>query len=142
MDFKTFIIAVFIAVSYVGWPNLAKPLDIKPGIVPFMIIIVALIVVVTMSHKDLVEIPNMGIKPLLIVLAFAVANGLAIYLYADKAADKNIQTGIFLGTIFVLQVCFAFVVDWLINGNKPSTQQMVGFILSIPAMWLMIQKPQ
>lgn len=141
MDIKTFPLAVFIAAAYVGWPNLAKPLGIKPGLVPFMVIVVALVVVVIMAPKDIAEIRTISAKALMVVLAFSVANGLAIYFYADKAADKNIQTGMFLVTVFILQMAFAPIADWLITGMKPSNLQYAGLGLAVPVMWLLAQRP-
>lgn len=142
MDIKTFLLAVFIAAAYVGWPNLAKPLGIKPGLVPFMVIVVALVVVVIMAPKDIAELRTISARALLVVFAFAVANGLAIYFYADKAADKNIQTGMFLVTVFILQMAFAPIADWLITGMKPSNLQYAGLGLAALVMWLLAQRPQ
>lgn len=142
MDIKTFFLAVFIAAAYVGWPNLAKPLGIKPGLVPFMVLVVALVVVVIMASKDIASITTISAKALVIVLAFSIANGMAIYFYASVAADKNIQTGMFLVTVFILQVAFAPVADWLITGLKPSNLQYVGLGLAAPVMWLLAQRPQ
>ena len=119
-----------------------QTLGIKPGLVPFMVIVVALVVVVVMAPKDIATLTTISMKAGMVVLAFSIANGLAIYLYADKAADKNIQTGMFLVTVFVLQMAFAPIADWLITGVKPSIQQFVGLGLAAPAMWFLAQRPQ
>ena len=142
MDLKTFGLAMFIAAAYVGWPNLAKPLGIKPGLVPFMVIVVALVVVVVMAPKDIATLTTISVKALMVVLAFSIANGMAIYFYADKAADKNIQTGMFLVTVFILQMAFAPIADWFITGVKPSNLQYAGLGLAVPVMWLLAQRPQ
>ena len=142
MDLKTLGMAVFIATAYVGWPNLAKPLGLKPGLVPFVVIVIALVVVVVMAPKDVASITTISVKAFMVVFAFSIANGMAIYFYADKAADKNIQTGMFLVTVFVLQMTFAPIADWLITGVKPSIQQFVGLGLAAPAMWFLAQRPQ
>ena len=142
MDLKTVGLAMFIAAAYVGWPNLAKPLGLKPGLVPFMVIIVALVVVVVMAPKDIATLTTISVKALMVVLAFSVANGMAIYFYADAAANKNIQTGMFLVTVFILQMAFAPIADWLITGVKPSNLQYAGLGLAVPVMWLLAQRPQ
>ena len=142
MDLKTFGLAMFIAAAFVAWPNLAKTLGIKPGLVPFMVFVVTLVVVVIMSPKDIAELRTISAKAFVVVLAFSIANGMAIYFFADKAADKNIQTGMFLVTVFALQMAFAPIADWLINGVKPSMQQFAGLGLAVPVMWLLAQRPQ
>ena len=142
MDLKTLGLAMFIAAAFVGWPNLAKPLGIKPGLMPFMVIVFALVVVVIMAPKDIASITTISMKAFMVVLAFSIANGMAIYFYADKAADKNIQTGMFLVTVFVLQMSFAPIADWLITGVKPSNLQYAGLGLAAPVMWLLAQRPQ
>lgn len=142
MDIKTLGIALFVAMAYVAWPNLATPLKLRAGLVPFMVIVIALIVVVIMAPRDIVELRNISVRAFLIVLAFSVANGLAIYLYAKTAADQSVQTGMFLVTVFILQVAFAPIADWLVTGVKPSPLQWVGLGLAGPVMWLLAQRSQ
>ncbi len=139
MDLKTFFLAIFIAAAFVAWPNLAKLLGIKPGLVPFMVFVVALVILAIMAPKDIAELRTISTKAMIVVFAFAVANGLAICFYANKAADENIQTGIFLVTIFILQIVFAPIADWLINGSVPTLRQAAGLGLAAPAMWLLIK---
>lgn len=140
MNFKTMILAAFIAGSYVAWPNLAKPLGLRPGLVVFVVVLVALLVVTIMSATDISSISRISGKALIALLAVSVANALAIPLYAAVAGDKNIQTGVFLITVFVLQMVFALLIDWLVNGTKLSALQWLGFALAIPAMLLLAQK--
>ena len=140
MGIKTFGLAVFIAMAYVAWPNLAIPLKLKPGVVPFMVILVALVVVVILAPRDIAELRSISTRAFLVVLGFSIANGLAIYLYANTAADKSIHTGMFLATVFILQVVFAPVADWLVTGMKPSALQYVGLGLAVPVIWLLSQR--
>jgi drug/metabolite transporter (DMT)-like permease len=77
-----------------------------------------------------------------VLLAVAVANGLATYLCAVKAADAGTQTGIFLTTLIVFQMSFALVIDWLINHNRPGALQCLGLALIVPVMWLLAQSPK
>ena len=142
MDLKTFCLAAFIAAAYVAWQNLAKPLGLKPGLVAFVVISIALVVIVIVAAKDITSISSISVKAFMVVLAFSIANGMAIYFCADKAADQNIQTGIFLVTVFILQMFFAPIADWLITGMKPSNLQFAGLGLAVPAMWLLAQRPQ
>lgn len=139
MDSKSFCLAVFVAAAYVAWPNLAKPMGIKPGVVPFVVIIVAFFVTLIMAPKDIAEIRTISPTKLTILIAFSIANGVAIYLFAAKAADPKVQTGMFLVTVFILEVVFAPIVDYTINRVKPSGIQFAGLTLAPVVMWMLAQ---
>ncbi len=141
MNPKVFGLAVFIAAAYVGWPNLAKPLGIKPGLVAVIIVAVAMVVVLATSYKDISSVSTISAKGLIILLLVGLANGLAIYLFAKISADKQIQTSIFLVTVFVMEVTLAPVIDWLATGAKPTNLQYVGLALAVPALILLSQRP-
>ncbi len=142
MDIKTFLFATFIAAAYTSWPNLAKALNVKLGAILFVVLVVALVIAILVFWKDIAEIGSVPRKALFIIFAVAVANGLATYLCGAVAADKTVQTGIFLVVVFVLQMAFAPIADWLINHNKPSTLQYIGLGLAAPIMWLLAQSPK
>ena len=137
MDVKTFLVAFFAATAGVAWPSLGKVLRINGGLVACIVLIVAVMVVCIMSHKDIAKLPTLSVNTLTWVIAISVANGLAIYAYAEKAADPNVRTGIFLVTIFILQVCIAPFGDWLITVSTLTLRQIAGLGLAIPGMWLL-----
>jgi len=145
VDAKTLLLSAFIAASFVGWPNLAKPLGLKPGISIFIVLAAAIIIVIALAHKDIANIGSirtMPIRPLLVLLLVAIANGFATYLCAIISADTNTQTGTFLTGLIVLQIAFALVFDWFINHNRPSNLQYLGLALIVPVMWLLAQSPK
>jgi len=133
------ILAAFIAAAYVSWPNLAKPLGIKPSIVTFLVVAIAMAVIVLTSGRDIFEVRTLTGRAIFIIAFFSIINGLAIFLHANTAADPKVQTGIFLVTLFLFQVCFAPIADWLITGAKPSFLQSIGLGLALPVMWLLSQ---
>ena len=145
MDAKTLLISAFIAASFVGWPNLAKPLNLKPGLSLFVVLVAALVILAVMAPKDIAKIGTMRSIPLwslAVLLTVAVANGVATYLCAAKAADASTQTGIFLTTLIVFQMSFALIADWLINRNRPGALQCLGLALIVPVMYLLAQSPK
>ncbi len=142
MDLKTFCLAMFIAAAFDSWPNLAKPLGIKPGVVAFVVIVFALVVLAIMAFKDITEIRTISAKAFAVLIVFSIANGLAIYLFTEKVADKNVQTGTFLVTVFVLQVVFAPVIDWLITGVRLNSYQFIGLGLAMSTIWFLSQRQQ
>jgi len=142
VDTRTLCLAVFISASYGAWPNLAKPLQVKPGIVTFVIIVVALLVLIIRSPEEISAIATIPGKALVIITLAALANGLAICFYADTAANKNIQTGTFLVTIYILNILFAPAFDWLATGTRPCNSQYLGLALAVPVIYLLNQRPQ
>ena len=137
MNLATFSITVFIAAAYVAWPNLSKPLGVSPGLIAFIVIVAALVVILITAPREIAQIRTMPPKAMFWIVAIAIANGVAIYLQASRAADPHIATGIFLVTIFLLQTAFAPIVDWLINGTSLTPRQMAGLALAMPTMWLL-----
>lgn len=140
MNLTTFLIAAFIAAAYVAWPNLSKALNVAPGLVMCVVVIVASTMLIAMAYKEVAEIRTIPTKALIWILVIAIANAVAIYLQAFKSADPNIPTGMFLAIIFILEVLFALFADWLVNGTALTKQQLVGLGLAVPAMWLMTAK--
>jgi len=136
MDLKTLGIVAFVAAAYVAWPNLGKALRVSGGLVAVVVVAVTLLVVLITSHKDIAELRSVSIASIAWMLIFSAANGLAVYLYATKAADQNISTGMLLATVFALQVFFAPIADWLITKSMPAWQQFAGIGLIIPGIYL------
>ncbi len=142
MDPKTVGIAALIALAYIVWPNLAKPLGIKPELVVFVIVLIAFVAYAFVGYQNIQELRALSMKAILIIFICGIANVAAIYFYADIAADKNTQTGIFLASVVILELIFAPLVDAIITGVKPSREQFAGLVLSLPVVWLLTQGPK
>jgi len=136
MNISSFFAAMFVAICYTSWPNLGKSLNVNSGLVAFVVVSIALIVVSIISFKDLSGLLLLSRKAVIWILVISIANGLAIYIQANFAANEEVQTGMFLVAIFVMQVVAAPVIDWLVNGILPTTRQFLGLSLSIPALFL------
>ena len=142
MDLKTIFSAVFIAAVYVSWPLLPKALKVEPGLNTFIVVMGALAVMLIVGRKDIATIGTISAKALLVILAFAVVNGIALYLYGAIAASKDSQTGIFLVLVFILEVALSPLADRIINGKNLGALQWVGLALAMPVMWLLTQSPK
>jgi len=136
LNLTTFGTAVLVAAAFVAWPNLGKALGVSGGLVAFIVIVVGLVVITATSWKDIAGLPTIGMKALIWILIVAILNGLAIYLYAEKAADPKVVTGMFMVTVLILQMTFAPFADWIVTGSIPNPKQIAGLGLAIVAMWL------
>lgn len=136
MNASTFALAAFIAFAYVAWPNLSKALCVSGGLIAFIMVAGALVVLIITSHQDLMSIGKLTTKQVLWITFFAIANGIAVYLYAETAADKRVSTAIFLTMIFVLEVAFAPFIKWYVTGTKPDLILAFGYVLILPGMWI------
>jgi hypothetical protein len=139
MNIETFLAAAFVAVSYTAWPNLSKALGVNANLVAFIVVLIALAVITVIARNDLGGVTSLSVKASIWILAVCIANGLAIYVQASTTANKEIQTGIFLVSIFILQVVAAPVIDWIVNGVVPTTRQMLGLGLSVPTLLLLVK---
>ena len=139
MDIKTLALAAFVAAAYTAWPNLSKALRISGGLVAVIVVAVALVVVLLISHRDLAQVAAIPIGSHIWVIAFAIANGLAIYVYANKAADPSVSTGMLLATVFILQMFFAPLADWFVNGAVPTIRQCFGLGMAASGIWLLVR---
>ena len=125
---------------FVAWPNLAKSLDVKPGPVTVVIVIMTLVAVTFADPGGIAGVKTISLKALVVIVVVGVFNGAAVYLYAATSADKAIPTSVFLGTIFVLQVLTAILFDRVLNGQQLSREQFCGLFLAIPTLWLLAQR--
>jgi hypothetical protein len=139
MNAETFLAAAFVAVSYTAWPNLSKPLGVNSNLVAFIVVLIALVVITIIARNDFGSVTSISMKAAMWILGISIANGLAIYVQASTAANKEIQTGIFLVSIFILQVVAAPVIDWFVNGIVPTVRQIVGLGLSVPTLLLLVK---
>ena len=136
MDLRTFLIALYVAASYVAWPKLGKALGIKEaGLIAIMVIVIALVVNLLISHQEIPRIKTIPAKALIWILAVCIANGIAIYLQAYKTNDPKIPTWIFLDALFAFEIWLAPFADWLTEGTVISRGQLFGLVLISAGIW-------
>lgn len=138
LNLKTFGAAIFIAAAYDAWPNLAKALKINGGLVAVVATAVTLGVISIISHRDIARLGSVSVSAIAWMLAVGLANGAAVYLYGQQAADQNVSTGMFLATVFAIQVILAPLADWLVTRSVPIWQQFIGIGLIASGIMLIV----
>ena len=68
----------------------------------------------------------------------ALANGLAVYLYASSVANPAVPAGPFIVVVSVLQVAAIPFLVWVMPGGQaPTVRQAVGFAFAAVAVYLL-----
>jgi len=142
MNIGTLIVACFIGTTFVLWPIMSKYLNMAGAWANIVVIFGTGLTALILSRYYIVtnHIPAPPIKAILILLCSAVMNGIAVYLYAQKTANPEIPTAIFVVVVSVFMVIAAAVLDFALNDTIPSLRQLAGFGCAIGAIVLLTGK--
>lgn len=140
MDFKTVMVAMYIALAYTAWPNLGKIFNLQTGPVCFVVLLVAIVVVTIISYKDMGVLLRIPPRVVFWIIVVSIANAVAIYAQVKFASNPAVQMGVFFIMIYVFQVVSAPIFDWAISGKVITIRQTCGIVLSIPTLWLIASK--
>ena len=136
MNLGTIAVALFIGAGFISWPIVGKYSGQTGPWVGSIVMLGTTAAVVLLSLRDLKGSVPTG-KAVLILMIAAVINGIAVYLYAMKAADPEITTAVFVVTVSVSMVISTPVFDWLLNGVIPTLRQIFGFGFAVVAIYLL-----
>jgi hypothetical protein len=137
MTWRVLASAAFVACAFAAWPLLGKQSRVTGAWMSVAVMAGSTLTVTLLSLTRLASLPALGHRWWWLGGA-AAANGLAVYVYASRAADPLVPTAAFLVTVAVLQIAAIPLLTWLLpGGTLPSPRQSVGFILAAVAVYLL-----
>ena len=120
MNISTLITAFFIASVFAGWPIIGKFSGLSGEYVGTLACLGTTVAMAALSAKQLLSTDSLTPKAITIMLVAGAANGIGVYFYARKAADKLIPTADFVATVCIFMVMIAPVQHWILNGVIPT----------------------
>jgi hypothetical protein len=128
--------AVLIAVAFAAWPLLGREARVGGAWMSVVVMVGSALTVSALSASKLSGFP-VG-RAWWWLAGAAVANGVAVYVYASRAADPLVPTAAFLVTVSVLQVAAIPLLSWALPGGAaPTARQAAGFVLAAVAVYLL-----
>ncbi len=129
--------AALIAFAFAAWPLLGKEARVSGAWMSVLVMVGSALTVTLASASRLTGGLPTG-RALGFLGAAAVANGLAVYLYASKAADPTVPTAAFLVVVSVVQVAAIPLLAWVLPGGQaPTLRQAAGFVCAAVAVYLL-----
>ncbi len=138
MSIGTLIVAIFIATIFAAWPIVGRSTGMSGSWIAAIVMLGTAFSASLLTAKELFNTPFPAARPFIFLLVVSLINGLAVWLYAVKAADKNIPTiSTFLVTVAILVMIIAPTLDWMLNGAVPTPKQFTGFVVAVGAVYLL-----
>lgn len=116
MKISTLIIAFFSAFGFIQWPIFCAHLRIHPAIMAAAVMFVSGIILVGIIPKSLFFLSAFSWKSTIIMTVCGIFNGLAVYFYIVKVADKNINAAAFIATVSIFMILEAPMLTWIVKG--------------------------
>lgn len=137
MTIPVLLTAAVIAFAFAAWPLLGKEARVSGAWMSVIVMAGSAITVALASASRLTGGAPSG-RAWGFLGAAAIANGLAVYLYASKAADPTVPTGPFLVVVSVVQVAAIPLLVWMLPGGQaPTLRQAAGFAMAAAAVYLL-----
>jgi hypothetical protein len=92
--------------------------------------------VTLLSGSQLTEWPSS--RAMWVLLAAAIVNGVAVFVYASSAANPAVAAGPFIVVVSVMQVAVVPFIAWMLPaGSAPTLRQAAGFAFAAVAVYLL-----
>lgn len=137
MNLDTLIIAFLIAAAFAGWPIIGRFSGVTGEYVGVLAVVGTLVTVIMLSAKQLLSTATLTPKAVAVMLIAGAINGIAVYFYSLKAADKVIPTATFVATVCIFMVMVAPFQHWIVNGIAPTWRQVIGYGLAALAVYFL-----
>ncbi len=137
MTIPVLLTAAAIAFAFAAWPLLGKEARVSGAWMSVLVMAGSALTVTLLSLTRLTGgVPST--RALAFLAGAAVANGVAVYLYASKAADPLVPTASFLVVVSVVQVAAIPLLAWVLPaGQAPTLRQGAGFVFAAIAVYLL-----
>ena len=137
MKISTLIIAFFSAFGFIQWPIFCGSLRIHPAITAAAVMFMSGIILVSIIPKSLFYLSYFSWKSIVAMVVCGILNGLAVYFYIVKVADKNINAAAFIATVSIFMILEAPMLTWIVKGESPSVNHIIGYVLAIVAIYFL-----
>ncbi len=139
MGLKTLLIAVFVALGFGGWPIVANYSEANSGWIGTIIFAVGTAIVFPLflfsGQISMDSVPSK--KGMLWLLTAAIVNGVAVFVYTPRLADKTTPVGPLVVTVPILMVACAVLLDWILNGVVLTPGKIFGFGFAAVAIYFL-----
>jgi CBS domain containing-hemolysin-like protein len=136
MTSRTLLSAAFVAIAFAAWPLIGRQARVSGPWMATLVMAGSALLIATLSAPQLGTWP--ASRALWVLGAAAVANGLAVYVYASSAADPSVPTGPYIVVVSVLQVAAVPFLAWALPGGQaPTLRQAAGFAFAAVAVYLL-----
>ncbi|MCC7186075.1 MAG: hypothetical protein IT185_07550 [Acidobacteria bacterium] len=137
MTGRVILSAVCVALAFAAWPLLGREARVSGAWMATIVMSGSAALIAMMSASQLSAGMPAG-RAWWLLGAAAVANGVAVYMYASRAADPTVPTASFIVLVSVLQVTAVPLLAWALPGGlAPTGRQAAGFVCAAAAVYLL-----
>jgi len=136
MTTRTLLAAAAVAIAFAAWPLIGRQARVSGPWMATLVMAGSSLLIVALSSPQLTTWPSA--RALWVLGGAAVANGLAVYMYASSVANPAVPAGPFIVVVSVLQVAAIPFLVWVMPGGQaPTFRQAVGFAFAAVAVYLL-----
>lgn len=137
MTGRVILSAVFVALAFAAWPLLGREARVTGAWMASVVMGGSAMLIVLMSSSQFATgMPTS--RAWWLLGTAAVANGMAVYVYASRAADPTVPAASFIVLVSVLQVTAIPLLAWALPGGvAPTMRQAAGFVCAAAAVYLL-----
>ena len=129
--------AVFVALAFAAWPLLGRESLVSGAWMASVVMGGSAVLIVMLSASQLAIGMPTG-RAWWLLGAAAIANGVAVYVYASQAANPTVPAASFIVLVSVLQVTAIPLLAWALPGGlAPTMRQAAGFVCAAAAVYLL-----
>ncbi len=137
MTGRVIISAVVVALAFAAWPLLGRESRVSGAWMAFAVMGGSAVLIAMLSASQLSTAVPSG-RAWWLLAAAAIVNGVAVYVYAWRAADPAVPTAPFLVMVSVVQVTAIPLIAWAMPGGlAPTLRQAAGFVCAAAAVYLL-----
>jgi hypothetical protein len=136
MTTRTLLAAAAVAIAFAAWPLIGRQARVSGPWMATLVMTGSAMLIAALSSPQLTTWPS-G-RALWVLGGAALANGVAVYIYASSVADPSVPTGPFIVVVSVLQVAAIPFLVWVMpGGSAPTARQALGFAFAAVAVYLL-----
>lgn len=137
MTWRVVLSAVCVALAFAAWPLLGRESRVSGAWMAFVVMGGSAVLIAMLSASQLSTAVPSG-RAWWLLAAAALVNGVAVYVYAARAADPTVPTASFLVMVSVVQVTAIPLIAWAMPGGlAPTLRQAAGFVCAAAAVYLL-----
>ena len=140
MGINAFLVAIFIAGGFVGWPIVGGWSQASSGWVGVTVCSMTTITLLLLSFGQFGSDPVPSARSIAVLVVAGVVNGVAVYYYTARTTDPSTPTAAFVVLVSVCMVICAPLLAFIVAGSVPTSRQMIGFAFAIPTIYLLAGK--